>query len=497
MKPHKIIVIGGGTAGMMSATYCKAYWGNNVDITVVYDHKNPGIGVGESLTPIFDVFLKRVGLTTLDLIRNCNATIKLGLNYKNWTHEGSNGYHSFPLNCAYDATSETDRHFNLIHAYTALNNTYDNGTCYGKHYFETNRIPETILEERHALHIDATKLGRFLEWYARDTITVIDGIVQHVSTKDNNINSITLENGQTLTADLFIDCSGYQRVLIDKLNPNWVDISNELPTDRTIPNPLFKDFNNIPVCTTAEASKNGWILDVPLSSRHGTGYVYSSKFTSDEEAKQDFNSWLIKKYGVELESDRVIKYQNGYITNSWIGNCIALGMSSGFIEPLEATSIHVLVFQLESFAMKYNLKQINFNNTMYNTEISDYYNNCFRYIRFFYDTDRTDSEFWKYLTNNKPAWLVELNEKIKLDFLDNLSLGRTAHMFASSNFLNIAQGHGKLKDTSGIDSFLKNKALYDIAKFSSEEIQSIKNIKMQTSIDHAQWIKNILSSINI
>ena len=94
---YKIIVVGGGTAGVMAATYFKSYWGNLVDVTMIYDHKKPGIGVGESLTPIFDNYLKTVGITTIELIQNCNATIKLGLKFKNWTHEGSEWHHSFPI----------------------------------------------------------------------------------------------------------------------------------------------------------------------------------------------------------------------------------------------------------------------------------------------------------------------------------------------------------------------------------------------------------------
>ena len=496
MDKHNIVIVGGGTAGMMSATYCKAYWGNKVNVTVIYDHKTPGIGVGESLTPMFDTYLKRVGLTSLDIIRNCDATMKLGLKFTNWTHPGSVGYHSFPINDAQHALSPDSEHFNLVHAHSILTNDYNNTTHYDSTYFETNTIPTTILNDRHALQIDANKLGRFLEWYAKDTLTIIDGIVKTVSTNGNNIESITLEDGSLIKADLFIDCSGYQRVLINELSPDWVDLSNELTTDRTIPNPLFKEFDTLPCYTTAEATKNGWILDVPLTTRHGTGYVYSSKFTSDEEAKQEFNNWLVKKYGVELQSDRVIKYTNGYFTNPWIGNCLALGLSSSFIEPLEATSIHHLIFSLEQFAMQYNLKQIDYNNRLYNNIISDYCANGFKYIRFFYDTDRTDSEFWKYLTNNKPEWLVELNEKLSTGFLDQNSLGFAAKMFQPADFLSIAQAHGKFEDTSGIDSYLSNKHLHDLAKLDTDKINQIKRSKLQQVISHEQWIRNVLNNIN-
>ena len=144
--------------------------------------------------------------------------------------------------------------------------------------------------------------------------------------------------------------------------------------------------------------------------------------------------------------------------------------------------------------MQYNLKQVNYNNTIYNKFVSEYYDNTFKYIRFFYDTNRTDSEFWKYLTNNKPKWLTELNEKISIDFLDQKSI--PGYMFTATNFLSIAYNHGKFTDTSSINRYLNNKHLYDVAKTDTDKINQIKSSKIQHAISHEQWIKNIINSIN-
>jgi tryptophan halogenase len=311
--------------------------------------------------------------------------------------------------------------------------------------------------------------------------------------QDGNISSIQLDNGHTLTGDVYIDCSGYERVLIKNFNTQWVDISKDLPTDRTIPNPTFVNYNYIPPYTTAEASKNGWILDVPLSNRRGTGYVYSSKFTTDEEAKEDFNKWLLKTHNQELSSDRVIKFNNGYYKNTWVGNCLAMGLSSGFVEPLEATSIHHLIIQMDNFVRLFHGKHLEFDRKNYNRMMQDVYENAFTYIRFFYNTNRTDSDFWRYLTENKPSWLYDLEEKLKYSYLTSKDIPNDRYMFESTSFNCIAYGHG-LYDKSDLKKFLDHHYLYDAAGKYSHLVRTVKEEMKSEVVDHKQWIDLIKSN---
>ena len=494
-KQYNIVVVGGGTAGMMAASYMKAFWGPLADIQVIYDHNTPGIGVGESLTPVFDAYLKVVGITTVELIKHCNATIKLGLKFKNWTHEGSEWYHSFPLNDAFGLLDQPLLFYNAIDAYDILHNQYDGSYNYGKYYFEHNTIPSANnLQYRHALHVDATLFSKYVEDKFKDQLTIIDGIVDNVNVANGNITSIHLKDGQEIVADIFIDATGYSRTLIKNLNPEWVDISDQLPTNRTIPNPLFKEFDSIPPYTTAEASKNGWILDVPLSNRRGTGYVYSSKFTTDQEAKEDFNQWLLKTHNVELASDRVISFSNGYFKNLWIGNCVAMGLASGFVEPLEATSIHHLITQVDNFVRIYHGKNLAFDIENYNRLAEAIYENSFKYIRFFYNTGRTDSEFWRYLDENKPGWLCSIEEKIKHSFITHRDIEDDRWMFESTSFNCIAYGHGMYKDNTRIEHFLRSQGLYARAAQVSADVRKIKKLVEAESVDHKQWIDLIKSS---
>ncbi len=491
----KIVVVGGGTAGTVVSTYFKSYWGDRADITVVYDHKQPGIGVGESLTPVFDAYLKAIGVSTHDLIKNCNATIKLGLKFKDWTKPGHHWHHSFPLNECLEQIDSVMFGYNAISAYDILHKQNDEQYNYGNFFFNNNLIPKhNDLNYRHALHIDATLLGKYLESKFKNRIRIIDGIVEKVNMHDGEISSIVLKDGTELTADIYVDASGYERVLIKNFNPRWVDISNDLPTDRTIPNPAFVTYDFIPPYTTAEATKNGWILDVPLSNRRGTGYVYSSKFTTDEEAREDFNKWLVKTHNIELTSNRVIKFSNGYYETTWNGNCIAMGLSSGFVEPLEATSIHHLIIQMDNFVRLFQGKHLEFDRKTYNTIIREVYENSFNYIRFFYNTNRRDSDFWNYLTDNKPDWIKVLEEKLKYSFLTSKDIPNDRFMFESTSFNCVAYGHGLYDDNRCLKQFLDNHGLYEAAARYSKKVRDVKNIINQQAIDHKAWIDFIKSN---
>lgn len=488
---YRVTVVGGGTAGVMSATYLKAYWGDQVDVTMIYDHSKPGIGVGESLTPIFDKYLATVGISTLELVQNCNATIKLGLKFKNWAGDGNEWIHSFPIVEPFEATDAGVSYFNAVDAYDISVGEYENAYNYDEFYFDNNLIfGADISTFRHALHIDATVVGRYIESKFKDRINIVDGIVEHVQVENRSIKSITLASGERITSDLFIDASGLGNAMFKHLDPEWISVEDQLPTNRTIPNPLFKEFDHIPPYTTAEATKNGWILDVPLSNRRGTGYVYSSQFTTDEEAKQDFNKWLLTNHNVELQSDRVIKFSNGYWKEQWIGNCIAIGLSSGFIEPLEATSLHNTFVQLEAITGMHNFVESEYTIKKYNDFSNSIYEDCFEYIRFFYHTKRTDSEFWKYMTNNTPEWLSQLDQKMATSFVSPRDFPNV--IFDSSSYVSVGYGHNRYT-AEGTARYLKSKNLYDLAKIESQKIKQIKQDVKQYAVDHKEWIDYIKS----
>jgi tryptophan halogenase len=490
----KIVVVGGGTAGVMAATYFRAYWGDLADITIIYDHKKPGIGVGESLTPIFDNYLKAVGVTTHDLIKHCNATIKLGLRFTKWADENSVGWHSFPHNEAWGQVDQVLYDFCAVDAYDIINDQYDGGYNYSTYYIKNNSLPSVDdTTYRHALHVDATILSKFVLDRYRSALTVIDGVVNQVEVENNSIKSIQLEDGRQFTADMFIDASGFERVLFKNLEAEWVDTSKYLPTNRTIPNPIFKEFNTLPCYTTAEASKNGWILDVPLSNRRGTGYTYCSEFTSDEEAKQEFNKWLIQTHGVELASDRVLKFSTGYYKQEWVGNCVCIGLASSFVEPLEATNLHHTWIQLDMITRLYSGRHTQFNQKSYNDRMTFLLEDSFRYIRWFYHTGRQDSDFWKYMSNNVPDYIKDMEILIAEGgyLTKDHFVGTGSFMFEAADYNIVAYYNNHYKNLEGIWDTLTARHLYEHAGRASKHIRDIKTRYQNLAVDHKKWINYI------
>ena len=176
-------------------------------------------------------------------------------------------------------------------------------------------------------------------------------------------------------------------------------MSKYLPIDRAIPQQIPFDFyDELPSYTLAEATDNGWIWRIPIGNRYGTGYLYSSKFTSDEEAREKYNDWLVENFKTKLTSDRIIRYKPGYYEDYWMGNCLAVGLSSGFVEPLESTGIHIVIKQVQEFInYNYNLKNLNFNRKSANLINRDIYADVVNFVALHYNTNRTDSEFWKYV----------------------------------------------------------------------------------------------------
>lgn len=482
---NKIVIVGGGTAGAIASTFVKKYWGDNVDVTLIYDHSKPNIGIGESLTPQIYNYLNYVGITREELIQNVHATIKLGIKFKNWGISPSEFYHPF-TEAPFDGVSP----YNFLASYDIVNAIYDNDTCYSKYYFDTNRIP-TDRNAVQALHIDGVLFGKFIIDKFKDEMNIIDGIVEQVIQKENSeeIDHLILRDGTKIHADFFIDATGFQAVLFNKLNSKWIDKGDWCPLDRCIPNPVFVDHEVMPVYTTAEASKDGWILQVPLSNRWGAGYLYSSKFTKDEDAIQSFSEFLKTTYGTELKSPKIIPFKSGYWERQWIGNCISVGLASGFAEPLEATNIHQLIFQIRQFMDVYNFKSYEFDANTYNDLMKSFYERVYTFIRFCYSSGRTDSEFWKYMTSTTPREVELLTEKIKTDPLNTNSMTRS--IFNYENFTKIAYGLNKI-DVPSYTTSLNLRHAYELGKNDSEIVRRHKKDNATMTMDHTEYIRSLI-----
>ena len=281
-------------------------------------------------------------------------------------------------------------------------------------------------------------------------------------------------------------------------------MSKYLPIDRAIPQQVPYDFKGeLPSYTLAEATDNGWIWKIPIGDRYGTGYLYSSKFISDEEAREKYNDWLVENLGTELTSDRIIKYRPGYYEDYWMGNCLAVGLSSGFVEPLESTGIHIIIKQIYDFIFfNSNLENLELNRKSANLINRDLYTDIINFVCLHYNTNRTDSEFWKYLTDNKLDWVKDVEEKCKREFLDVTLFGNNPQrsVWSLDDYVQVTNGLNMLsKDglKNHIDSKPSGKGLF----FGGEDIlNNTKNLHESEEIEKNNQVfvshKEIIDSIH-
>lgn len=403
----KIVVIGGGTAGWATAlNFLQKTLG--VKIVVVASEEIPVIGVGESTTGGFYGLITlqgKINIDEKDFLIKTGSTYKIGIKHSNWHTIGE----SF--------TSPLGDEYRNDTGYPAFNYDYfrifhvANGLKYEAHqsqFMLNHRMPllnvngkKIDLRYDHvAYHLDTYKVGQYLKdkiLEHEDCAYINDTVIDFIKNDDDTIKSILTKNGQTIEGDLFVDCSGTFRVLIDKAYQNkFISYNNELMMNRAMPFHLKNsDSTIINNYTHVVAKKYGWMWDIPLQHRKGCGYVYNDNFISPEEVKLEIETDL----GVEIIPQRDIKFEAGRLEKFWIKNVISTGLSSAFVEPLEATSIHMTILQVNHFIENYFTHTMDFNNLesqkRYNKDMTSIWDDIKDFIVMHYITPRNDTDFWK------------------------------------------------------------------------------------------------------
>ena len=469
----KFVIVGSGSAGLIAAGMIKKYWEEKIDITVIHDKSQGSIAVGESTTPFIHAFLTFFGISERDLIRDLDVTLKLGINFKNWI-PNTEYFHGF------GQVNNLGKQEDSSATYSILNDVYNGGSLHNE---PRNKVPSNIFDNfSHALHIDTRQFTDYIYKKLNGSVKFIDDVVTRVrvNVECTKIESIECKYNGVFDADYFIDASGFNTILFKHLNPKWNDMSKYLPIDRAIPQQVPYDFKSeLPSYTLAEATDNGWIWKIPIGDRYGTGYLYSSKFISDEKAREKYNDWLVENLNTELTSDRIIKYRPGYYEDYWMGNCLAIGLSSGFVEPLESTGIHIIIKQIYDFIFfNSNLENLELNRKSANLINRDLYTDIINFVCLHYNTNRTDSEFWKYLTDNKLDWVKDVEEKCRREFLDVTLFGNNPQrsVWSLDDYVQVANGLNMLSKNglkNHIDSKPSGKGLF----FGGEDIlNNTKNL---------------------
>jgi flavin-dependent dehydrogenase len=397
----KIAIVGGGTAGWLAAYFISKSQPGMHDITVIESSSIGIIGAGEGSTGILrDVltgffFPEKVDVN--EFMEKTDSTTKLGIKHVGWSPKIPSYF--APIDASNTAFELDDQ----ILKYVLLQYGGKNIHLLSKLGIQYSH--EDYLSGYTAFHFDAFKIGTFFkEKCVRDGVKVIDSVVKDATIDPNGfIKNIILEGGVQLESDFFIDCTGFSRVLIKKLGIGWVSYADVLPMDSAMPFILpYEDEEKFVGETTATALSSGWMWTIPLKTRKGCGYVYDSSFMTPEKAKQEVESYL----GKEIEPIRTLSFEAGHVKEFWKNNLFSLGLASSFVEPLEASSIHNTVVQLAIFCKEFLLPDAektmsSVNQKIYNKRISFLNQILVDFISLHYQGGREDSEFWRYIKNEK------------------------------------------------------------------------------------------------
>jgi tryptophan halogenase len=342
-----VVIVGGGTAGWITAAVMVKILGKAINISLVESDDIGIVGVGEATIPPIINFNAALGLDEKAFIRETKGTIKLGIQFENWGKQGDRYMHAFgsigkefPFCSFHHFWVKSQRQgmgfdfwdFSLAYQSARQNN-----------FAKLERIEGVNLPGlSYAYHFDAGLYAQFLRRYCESLgVKRVEGTVKqvHLDPLNGDVTRLTLAQGLEIEGDLFIDCTGLHSLLIDKtLNTGFEDWSHWLPADSALAVPC-ESVHPISPYTRAIAHPNGWQWRIPLQHRIGNGIVYSSKYCSDDEAKQTL---LNNLDGKALAEPRKISFRTGRRLKQWNRNVVSIGLSSGFLEPLESTSIHLI-----------------------------------------------------------------------------------------------------------------------------------------------------------
>lgn len=445
---RRIVIVGGGTAGWMTAALLSTTLHKEYSIHLVESDEIAIIGVGEATIPGIRIFNSALGLDEDDFVRQTKGTFKLGIEFVNWNRIGESYIHDFGR-----AGHDLDgvpfyqhwlRHY-LAGKAPELEKLSINSAA-SKNAKFMRAVPDMkgspLGEIAHAFHFDASLYARYLRNYseARGVIRKEGKIVSVKQHPDNGyIDAVMLESGEHISGDLFIDCSGLRGLLIEQtLQTGFVDWSHWLPCDRAIAVPCTSVSPLLPY-TRSTAHSAGWQWRIPLQHRIGNGHVFSSKFMSEDEA----TSILLGNLdGEPLADPKTIKYVAGKRAKLWNKNCVAIGLSSGFLEPLESTSIHLIqstINRLITFLPNREFVQADIDE--FNAQADFEYERIRDFIILHYKaTERNDSDFWNYCrTMEIPA---NLQRKIDLYRGHGRVMRDGNELFADTSWLQVMHGQG-------------------------------------------------------
>lgn len=493
-KLKNIVIVGGGTAGWMTAAAISKVVGCQThNVTLIESEQIGTVGVGEATIPMISFYNKVLGLDENEFMRATNATFKLGIEFVGWRNHESSYFHPFGL-LGVDMEGIPFAHYwarwkslggNLSYAKFNAETEAAIARKFARTAHETG--PKVMPDINYAFQFDASLYAAYLRNYSEKRGVVRqEGKIVHVLKNPNTgfIEKVVMDDGREIAGDFFIDCSGFRGLLISEaLEVGYEDWSHWLPVNRAAAVPCESAGELLPF-TRATAREAGWQWRIPLQHRTGNGYVYCNSFIDEDAAA---NLLLQRLDGKALAEPRTLRFITGMRKKCWEKNCLAIGLSSGFLEPLESTSIHLVQIAISKLlAMfprdEFNVKLIN----RFNNEMSVEYGTIKDFLIAHYKiTDREDTEFWRYVKNM--AIPESLQERLHVFKTRGEALVSPQELFKEPSWFCVLVGQGLIPQSYHVvaDSLPENELRMRLTKIRA----GIQN-RINSMPTHAEYIRN-------
>jgi tryptophan halogenase len=512
----KIVVVGGGTSGFITALLAKKMMNENVEITVIASEEIGVLGAGEGTTPNFVHLLKILDVDLDQFVTETKSTFKNGIKFENFHNDKTFYYHNFAgsHNSPSFVNIQTEDSLKKINAWYMLNiandipeDTWDfvchlnnknkSPFLYSVYQGENNSLVSPVPLVSYALHFNAIDVAKFFKKLSEERgISIIDDIVtDFVSDQEGNITKIVLQNGSKIDSDFVFDCTGFKRLIIGKhFNSKWKSYKDILTTKAALPYFLPKaKTGELPPYTRSIAMKYGWMWQIPLQDRFGCGYVFDSDLVSEEEVTKEIEEFLGFVPEYPRKGKGAFSFSPGCFETTWVKNCVAVGLSSGFIEPLEATSINNLIESLyeilfdtsrmfnrdQRYIDRYNKKTVLMNDEILN------------FVYFHYLGDRNDTEFWERFKDpeNMPSGLKKVLDEWEYA-IPSYEQFDGKRFFTHFSWWEVARGLNKL-NTDLIKSTVKSNNLPEILVNKFFEIRKDQEFLSNHFEDHSSFLLEI------
>lgn len=436
-----VVIVGGGSAGWMTAAYMRKALDRSISITVLEAPNIKSVGVGEATFSTIKLFFDFLGLPEHEWMPSCNAAYKLAIRFANWRADGHHFYHPFQRLEMVDGYNMAEWWLKLKRGEERFDHAcfsipamcdakrsprYLDGRVFDdkvQDYFGDGMgaknafLSDHQVQYPYAYHFDASLLAKFLEGYGkqRGVEQIHDEVLDVVLKEDGAIDYLQTREHGAVAADLFVDCTGFRGLLINKaLGEPFISFNDTLLCDSAVALqvPVDVKAHGIDPCTTATAMDSGWVWNIPLYGRVGTGYVYSSSFITKEQAEEDLRRHLGPK--ADGCNANHIRMRIGRSRNSWVKNCVAIGLASGFVEPLESTGIFFIQHGIEELVHHFPSGALDEEMIKsYNRVVAECIDGVREFLTLHYfASDRNDTEFWK--ATKSIAMSSGLEERMRL-----------------------------------------------------------------------------------